>query len=59
MARISTYPIDDVISGSDKWIGSDAGFNNATKNFTVNKVVSYINSSNSVDSDSLMLNFKS
>jgi hypothetical protein len=53
MARIQKYPTDLEISGSDKWIGTDANQNNATKNFTVNKVVSYFNDSNAINSDNL------
>ena len=58
MARISTYPIDDVISGGDKWIGSDAAFANATKNFTVNKVAAFLNSANKIESQSLMYRYQ-
>ena len=53
MARISTYPIDENISGSDKWIGTDAGYRNATKNFTVNKVADYLNVSGIIQSQAL------
>ena len=53
MARISTYPIDLNISGSDKWIGSDAGFRSATKNFTVDKVADYLNTSGVIQSQAL------
>ncbi len=35
MAKISSYPIDNNISLSDKVIGTDADSNDATKNFTV------------------------
>ena len=58
MARISTYPIDDAISGGDKWIGSDAAYANATKNFTVNKVAAFLNSANKIDSQSLMYKYQ-
>lgn len=53
MARIQKYPNDLDISGSDKLIGTDANQNNATKNFTVNKIVSYLNDSNAINSDNL------
>jgi len=53
MARISTYPIDDLVTGNDKWIGSDVSNKNATKNFTPNKVADFLNSSNKIDSQSL------
>lgn len=58
MARIDSYPIDEQISGSDKWIGTDSGANNSTKNFTVNKVVSYLNDSNSIEADTLMFQYQ-
>jgi hypothetical protein len=58
MARINTYPTDDSISGGDKWIGTDAQSNNATKNFTVNKIVSYINNENTIDADTLMFKYQ-
>ncbi len=41
MGKISTYPVDGTISGSDKLIGTDAS-NNATKNFTVADLADYI-----------------
>ena len=53
MARINTYPIDTDIVGSDKWIGSDSQQLYATKNFTVNGVMEFINNYNKVDSTSL------
>ena len=41
MARISTYPVDDNISGNDKLIGSEAS-TNLTKNYTVQKVGEFL-----------------
>ena len=43
MARISTYPLDTELVGSDYWIGSDANTNYATKNFTIDSVAEYMN----------------
>ena len=43
MARISTYPLDTELVGSDYWIGSDANSNYATKNFTIDSVAEYMN----------------
>ena len=43
MARISTYPLDTKLVGSDYWIGSDANSNLATKNFSIDSVVEYMN----------------
>jgi hypothetical protein len=42
MANIGSYPIDGTISGGDKLIGTDVSNNNATKNFTVSDLASYI-----------------
>lgn len=58
MARISTYPIDLNISGSDKWIGTDAGARSATKNFTVDKVADYLNTSGIIQSQALRYIYK-
>jgi hypothetical protein len=49
MTKISRYPIDTDVSGSDKWIGSDAEFYNATKNFTPDKVARYFNENQVID----------
>ena len=43
MAKISTYPLDTHLIGTDYWIGSDANSNYATKNFTIDSVVEYMN----------------
>lgn len=50
MARISTYSLDEQITGGDKWIGSDSGFYNKTKNFTPIRLADYFNSSESINS---------
>ena len=49
MTKISRYTIDTDVSGSDKWIGSDAEFYNATKNFTPDKVARYFNENQVID----------
>lgn len=49
MARISTYNLDEQITGGDKWIGSDSGFYNKTKNFTPVRLADFFNSSQSID----------
>ena len=47
MARISTYPVDVDITGTDKVIGTDAtGL--ITKNYTLNGVSSWMNASGSL-----------
>ena len=43
MARISTYPLDTELVGSDYWLGSDANSNYATKNFSIDSVAEYMN----------------
>ena len=53
MARISTYPLDTAIVGTDKWIGSDSQQLFATKNFTADAVAEFINGYNKVESTSL------
>lgn len=58
MARISTYPLDTDIVGTDKWIGSDSQQLFATKNFTVDGVVAYINTDNKVESNSLRYRYE-
>ena len=58
MARISTYPIDTDLVGADKWIGTDATNKNATKNFTLSAVADWINTTASVDSQTLRYNFQ-
>jgi hypothetical protein len=50
MARISTYNLDEKVSGGDKWIGSDSDFYNRTKNFTPLRLAEFFNSSESVNS---------
>lgn len=58
MARISTYPIDKDLVGGDKWIGTDATNNRATKNFTLSAVADWINTTASVDSQTLRYTFQ-
>jgi len=41
MGKISTYPVDGDVSGSDKLIGTDST-NSSTKNFTVGDLADYI-----------------
>lgn len=43
MAKISTYASDSNISLSDKLIGTDADNNDATKNFEIGELLSFIN----------------
>jgi len=53
MSRISSYPLDTDIIGTDKWIGSDASNSMATKNFSADNVMNFINGFNKVESNSL------
>ena len=47
MARISTYPTDTDVTGTDKVIGTDAtGL--ITKNYTLNGISSWMNASGSL-----------
>ena len=57
MARISTYPIDTIVTAKDKWIGTDsAGI--ITKNFSAEDVAAYLNSSGVLESTSSRFKFK-
>lgn len=42
MAKISTYPNDSNVTGADKLIGTDANDMNATKNFLMSDIASYV-----------------
>tara|TARA_B100001287_G_scaffold272931_1_gene275487 strand:+ start:2035 stop:4314 length:2280 start_codon:yes stop_codon:yes gene_type:complete len=42
MARISTYALDTVVSGSDILFGSDAQNSNETRNYTISAIASFI-----------------
>jgi hypothetical protein len=41
MPRISSYPKDETITGSDKWIGSDGNNGFVTKNFSPDALADY------------------
>jgi hypothetical protein len=43
MARISTYANASPVVASDKWIGTDSTFLDATKNFTAQSVADFLN----------------
>ena len=49
MTKISQYAIDTKVTGSDKWIGSDSQMQNATKNFTPERLASYFNDNQVID----------
>ena len=53
MARISTYALDTVVTGTDKLVGTDAEDNNITKNYQIDDLVTYVsNNLESLDLDS-------
>ena len=58
MARISTYPIDSNIVGSDKWIGTDSQDNNKTKNFTADGVAAFFNTKGVIESQALRYTYQ-
>lgn len=49
MTKIKTYPIDTNITGSDKWVGTDAQSYGSTKNFTVSGLSDYFNSFSAIN----------
>ena len=57
MTKIKNYPIDTNISGADKWIGSDSGQFNRTKNFSVAGLSDFYNSSASINMANSLLFF--
>ena len=58
MARISTYPIDNNLNPQDKWIGSDANNSMATKNFSLESVVEWLNFNAAIDSQTLRFKYQ-
>ena len=42
MARISTKPVDDFVTGSDRVLGTDANDSNKTKNYTIDSLATYM-----------------
>lgn len=58
MARISTYPIDSNVVGSDKWIGTDSQDNNKTKNFTADGVAAFFNTKGVIESQALRYTYQ-
>ena len=51
MARISTYVNAEPVVATDKWIGTDSTFLNATKNFTAQSVADFLNLTANVQLD--------
>ena len=48
MARISTYAIDTVVTLLDRWIGSDSGNGDVTKNFTAQSIADLFNENGAI-----------
>ena len=53
MGKISLYTNDTEVVGSDRWIGTDSQSNNSTKNFTAQKVATFLNNQNRIDNPDL------
>ena len=53
MGKISLYTNDTEVVGSDRWIGTDSQSNNSTKNFTAQKVATFLNNQNRIDNSDL------
>lgn len=49
MTKIKSYPIDNNVTGADKWIGTDSNTSNSTKNFTPDTLMDYYNKSEKID----------
>lgn len=58
MGRISTYPLDTNIVGSDKWIGTDSQDAKRTKNFTADNVAAFFNSRGIIESQALRFTYQ-
>lgn len=48
MARISTYIVDTAVTLLDRWIGTDSGSGDATKNFTAQSIADLFNEKSSI-----------
>ena len=58
MSKISSYPIQDIIVGTDKVLGSDAINDMATKNFTFNDIAVFLNTNNKIESNALRYQYQ-
>lgn len=58
MAKISSYPIQDTIIGTDKVIGTDVLNSGATKNFTFNDVAVFLNTFNKIEVNALRYKYQ-
>ena len=57
MSKISSYPIQSIIVGTDKVIGSDAINDMATKNFTFDDIAIFLNTNNKIESNACVFFF--
>jgi len=58
MARIASYPIQSIIIGSDKVIGTDVLNNGATKNFTFDEIAVFLNTNNKIEANALRYQYQ-
>jgi len=58
MARISTYALDTNLVKTDKWIGTDVNGNNATKNFSLDSVANWLNTTAAIDSQTIRFKYQ-
>lgn len=49
MTKIKSYILDENITGSDKWIGTDGGSFNRTKNFSASNLAKYYNEARRIE----------
>jgi hypothetical protein len=58
MAKIGSYPIQSVVIGADKWIGTDALDSGSTKNFTADDVAVFLNTYNKIEVNALKYRYQ-
>lgn len=58
MSRIVSYPLQNVVVGSDKWIGSDMANDGVTKNFSADAVAVFLNTFNKVEVNALKYRYQ-
>jgi len=56
MSRIASYPIQSIIVGTDKVIGT--GLDSATKNFTFDEIAVFLNTNNKIESNALRYQYQ-
>ncbi len=58
MSRIVSYPLQNVVVGSDKWIGSDMVNSGKTVNFSADAVAIFLNTFNKIEVNALKYRFQ-